>query len=57
VQAVLHDYAAVSRAARDVRLSLRVGVGAGEISSVHIGGADGRWEFLTTGVPPATAST
>ncbi|HET7088363.1 MAG TPA: adenylate/guanylate cyclase domain-containing protein, partial [Anaerolineae bacterium] len=46
-QAALHDYAA----ARDVRLSLRVGIGAGEMTSAHVGGVNGRWEFVATGAP------
>ncbi|HLF26484.1 MAG TPA: adenylate/guanylate cyclase domain-containing protein [Anaerolineae bacterium] len=47
VQATLHAYTV----AEDVRLSLRVGIGAGEIFIVHIGGVRGRWEFLTAGAP------
>ncbi len=47
VQSKLHNYAA----AEDVRLSLHLGLGAGEVSTVHIGGVFGRWEFVLTGAP------
>src|SRR5207244_7841419 len=47
VQAALHDY----QEAEGVRLSLRVGIGAGEILTMHLGGRFGRWEFLPTGAP------
>ena len=33
------------------RLSLRVGIGAGEVAAVHVGGALGRWEVLIAGEP------
>jgi len=45
VQAKLHNYPA----AEGVRLSLRVGIGAGEMAVAHIGGVFGRWEFVLTG--------
>ncbi|MEI7770632.1 MAG: adenylate/guanylate cyclase domain-containing protein [Chloroflexales bacterium] len=32
-------------------LKLRVGVGAGEVTTMHIGGVFGRWELLVTGEP------
>jgi class 3 adenylate cyclase/tetratricopeptide (TPR) repeat protein len=37
--------------ARDVRLSLKLAIGAGEILTAHLGGAYNRWEFLVTGAP------
>jgi tetratricopeptide (TPR) repeat protein len=33
----------------DMRLSLKVGVCAGEIATAHVGGLDGRWLFLLAG--------
>jgi tetratricopeptide (TPR) repeat protein len=33
----------------DMRLSLKVGVCAGEIATAHVGGLDGRWLFLIAG--------
>ncbi|MBX0330289.1 AAA family ATPase [Oscillochloris sp. ZM17-4] len=32
-------------------LKMRVGVGAGEVTTMHIGGVFGRWELLVTGDP------
>ncbi|NTV65081.1 MAG: adenylate/guanylate cyclase domain-containing protein, partial [Oscillochloris sp.] len=32
-------------------LKIRVGVGAGEVTTMHIGGIFGRWELLVTGEP------
>jgi len=52
VQQALHDY----QEAEGVRLSLRVGIGAGEVSTMHLGGVYGRWEFLPTGAPLVQAS-
>jgi class 3 adenylate cyclase/tetratricopeptide (TPR) repeat protein len=45
IQAHLHNYA--TRAGE--RLQLRLGLGAGEISALHVGGVDGRWKFLLAG--------
>jgi class 3 adenylate cyclase/tetratricopeptide (TPR) repeat protein len=47
VAAALHDY----DAGNGVRLSLRVGVGAGQVTALHVGGVDGRWEVLLSGAP------
>jgi class 3 adenylate cyclase/tetratricopeptide (TPR) repeat protein len=47
VQETLHDY----QLAPDVRLSLRVGVGAGEVLAAHVGGVGGRVEFVLAGDP------
>lgn len=35
----------------DELLSLRVSVGAGEVIAAHVGGIEGRWEYLTAGAP------
>ena len=43
-------------ATADVRLSLRIGVGAGPLALLHVGGADGRWELVATGEPLAGMS-
>ena len=45
VQAQLHDFPATD----GVRLSLRVGVGAGTIAMLHVGGVEGRRELVITG--------
>jgi class 3 adenylate cyclase/tetratricopeptide (TPR) repeat protein len=45
VQARLHNYPA----AEGVRLSMRLGIGVGEMTLIHIGGVFGRWEFVLTG--------
>jgi class 3 adenylate cyclase/tetratricopeptide (TPR) repeat protein len=47
VGAALHDY----QAGDGVRLSLRLGVGAGEVMALHVGGVDGRWQLLLSGTP------
>jgi predicted ATPase/class 3 adenylate cyclase len=47
VRAALHDY----EAGNGVRLSLRLGVGAGEVMALHVGGFDGRWQLLLSGAP------
>ena len=41
----LHNFPA----AADVRLSLRIGIGAGSLSLLHVGGVNGRWEIVVTG--------
>ena len=46
-QAALHDFPATA----DVRLSLRIGVSAGPLAILHVGGVDGRWELVATGAP------
>jgi class 3 adenylate cyclase/tetratricopeptide (TPR) repeat protein len=39
--------------ARGERLSMRIGVGAGDVVTAHLGGVSGRWELLVAG--PGTA--
>jgi class 3 adenylate cyclase/tetratricopeptide (TPR) repeat protein len=51
MQRVLH----ASELAAGTRLSVRVGVGAGQVSAAHLGGVRGRWEFVVGG--PAVAQT
>ncbi|MGH2592281.1 MAG: AAA family ATPase [Anaerolineae bacterium] len=53
VQQKLHHYEPME----DVRLSLRVGVGAGDLFAVHLGGVNDRWEFLVAGAPLAQLRT
>src|SRR5262245_15793053 len=52
VQAALHDY----DVGGGLRLSLRIGVGAGEVMALHIGGVGGRWQLLLSGAPVLQAS-
>ncbi|MBI3326325.1 MAG: adenylate/guanylate cyclase domain-containing protein, partial [Nitrospinae bacterium] len=47
VQQALHNYDAME----GVQLALRVGVAAGEILAMHIGGVFGRWEYVVAGAP------
>ena len=43
----LHGY----QTADGLRLSLRIGVGAGEVMALRVGGVGGRWELLLSGEP------
>ncbi len=52
VQAALHNYEVGS----GLRLSLRIGVAAGEVMALHIGGVGGRWQLLLAGAPLIQAS-
>ena len=52
VQATLHNYEVGS----GLRLSLRIGVAAGEVMALHIGGVGGRWQLLLSGAPLIQAS-
>ncbi|MEM7028631.1 MAG: adenylate/guanylate cyclase domain-containing protein [Chloroflexota bacterium] len=47
IQAMLHDQKPLEM----IRLSLRVGIGAGEVTATHVGGDLGRWEVLIAGDP------
>jgi class 3 adenylate cyclase len=51
MQQVLHT----SELAAGTRLSVRVGVGAGQVSAAHLGGVRGRWEFVVGGSAVAQA--
>src|SRR5262245_46735189 len=39
------------------RLVLRIGIGAGEVTTVHLGGVYGRWEVVVSGTPLTQMST
>jgi ABC-type oligopeptide transport system substrate-binding subunit/class 3 adenylate cyclase len=47
VQQHLHAYEAMD----GVYLSLRLALGAGEVTVIHLGGVFGRWDFVVTGEP------
>jgi class 3 adenylate cyclase len=49
VQAQLNGF----QAAADVKLSLRIGMSAGELALLHVGGVNGRRELVATGAPLA----
>lgn len=49
VQAVLHHHPV----GEGIRLTQRVGIGAGEVLIRHVGGVFGRWEFMAAGAPLA----
>ena len=51
MQRILH----ASELAAGTHLSVRVGVGAGQVSAAHLGGVLGRWEFVVGG--PAVTQT
>lgn len=46
-QSLLHHYPI----AEDLRLSLRIAIGAGEFVTMHLGGQLGRWEYFVSGEP------
>ena len=46
IQSGLYGY----RISDGVDLSLRVGLGASHVAAVHVGGLDGRWELVLTGL-------
>jgi class 3 adenylate cyclase len=35
----------------DFALSCHIGISAGTVHAIHVGGVDGRWEFLVAGDP------
>ena len=47
VQSALGSYQTVD----GLRLLLRIGVGAGEVMALHVGGVGGRWRLLLAGAP------
>jgi len=47
LQATLHD----THIVENVRVSIRIGLSAGEVLAAHIGGVYGRWELLAAGEP------
>jgi class 3 adenylate cyclase/tetratricopeptide (TPR) repeat protein len=47
VQSALDGYQALD----GLRLSLRIGVGAGEVMALRVGGTGGRWRLLLSGAP------
>ncbi len=53
VQAALHDFqvAGKIRLSDNVRLSMHIGIGAGEVFGMYLGGVRRRWEFLVSGPP------
>ncbi|MEP7199924.1 MAG: adenylate/guanylate cyclase domain-containing protein, partial [Chloroflexota bacterium] len=51
-QAALHNY----QLASDVRFTMRIGIGAGDVFAVHLGGVFQRWVFLLSGAPLAQVS-
>ncbi|MCB0034586.1 MAG: AAA family ATPase, partial [Anaerolineales bacterium] len=53
VQEKLFNY----QVADDIRLSMRAGVGAGEVGIAHLGGIYNRWEFVIVGEPMSSVST
>jgi class 3 adenylate cyclase len=53
MQRMMEDYNAVE----NVRiLTLRVGISAGDVTTAHVGGEQGRWKFIVVGSPLAQVS-
>jgi class 3 adenylate cyclase len=52
IQQKLHNYSP----AEGVSLTLRIGLGQGELAAAHVGGMMRRWEFVITGDPVTQAS-
>ena len=42
----LQGFLDATELAEDARLTMRVGIGAGQVSAAHLGGELGRWEFV-----------
>ncbi len=53
IQTALHNY----QTSDGTSISLRIGIAAGDISIMHLGGAFQRWELLVTGRPLIDVST
>ena len=47
IQSALSDYR--YKALPEAIVALRIGIGAGEVTAVHIGGVFGRWEYVLSG--------
>jgi class 3 adenylate cyclase/tetratricopeptide (TPR) repeat protein len=47
----IQQFSQTYAAAGELALALRIGVGAGEVAIVHLGGVYQRWEYLITGDP------
>lgn len=47
IQAALKNYQTVD----GLKLSLKIGLGTGEMTVIHVGGVYGRWEVVLTGAP------
>ena len=48
---VVQQHLNAYQVAEDVRLSLKLALGAGQVITMHLGGEDEHWEFLVTGEP------
>ena len=57
MQAAMHEFADLKTSQGRAFLSMKVGVGAGEILSCSIGGALGRWEYVVGGDPVVQMAT
>jgi predicted ATPase/class 3 adenylate cyclase len=51
MQAAMGEFAALQTSAGPVALGMKIGLGAGEILAVQVGGIRGRWEYVIAGDP------
>jgi class 3 adenylate cyclase/tetratricopeptide (TPR) repeat protein len=51
MQAKMADFATFPTSRGNASLSMKVGIGAGEVLECSVGGALGRWEYMVAGVP------
>ncbi len=51
MQQLLSDMGALETTAGEVQLEMKIGIGAGEIVAMEVGGLLGRWEYIIAGEP------
>jgi len=51
MQAAMDEFATLETSAGPVALGMKIGIGAGEILAVQVGGVRGRWEYVIAGDP------
>ncbi len=56
LQSLLADKGALETSVGEVRLEMKIGIGAGEVVAMQIGGLLGRWEYVVAGDPVLQAT-
>jgi class 3 adenylate cyclase/tetratricopeptide (TPR) repeat protein len=51
MQAAMNEFATLETSVGPVALGMKIGVGAGEVLAVQVGGFQGRWEYVIAGDP------
>lgn len=51
VQSAMTEFATMQTSVGEVRLGLKVGIGAGRVMAMRVGGQFGRWEYVIAGDP------